>query len=198
MLLQMRAAISSKTCVPYHKVGCGFSLLIVPPNRTHVIVNIDNKGTAKLHKFVREIFLELEGRRNYSDILDLKLRPHYATIVGDGYATIRISVGLLKEDLTSEWHGVYGSATEVINIVEKTCSKYEKLANTEKRSGYKNFTCLVTGPRRHYVKGVFFLRFESNEAYAIPLTKEALEKRIITGIGQDITGLLIKVLNATC
>ncbi|CAI2737186.1 unnamed protein product, partial [Dicrocoelium dendriticum] len=51
-----------------------------------------------------------------------QMRQH-ETATGDGYATIRISVGLLGDNLTDVWRGVYGSANEVMNIVETTCSK---------------------------------------------------------------------------
>ncbi|CAI2737886.1 unnamed protein product [Dicrocoelium dendriticum] len=184
----LRASISSKIGVPYDTVGCGFSSILAPPNRTHVIVKIENKGSAGMLNFVMDLFSEWEKRRKDSKIAGFKLQSHFA---------IRISMGSFENDLTVEKSGIYGTATEVMHIAETTCSRYEKLENTEKIAGYKNFTCLVTGPHRGYLKGVFFMHFESDETDAITITKEALEKRIITGNGYDITSLLITVLNFT-
>ncbi|CAI2737040.1 unnamed protein product [Dicrocoelium dendriticum] len=187
--IKLRTSISSKTGVPYDTVGCCFTSLIAPPNRTHVTVKIENRGTATLRKFEWELFLELERRRTNSTTMDLELQPHYA---------IRIAMGFFGDNLLGEWRGVYGSATEVMDIAETTCSKFEKWANTEKRLGYKNFSCVVTGQRWRFMKGVFFLHYESNEADATSLTNDALENRIITGVGNEITALSIEVLTATC
>ncbi|CAI2737046.1 unnamed protein product [Dicrocoelium dendriticum] len=102
-----------------------------------------------------------------------------------------------KQEL--EDHSVVGQFEDVCIKRQPSVmgTQYEKLVNTEKIAGYKNFTCVVTGPRSSYVKGVFFMHFESDETDAITITKEALEKRSITGNGYDITALLIAVLNFT-
>ncbi|CAI2738583.1 unnamed protein product [Dicrocoelium dendriticum] len=105
-------------------------------------------------------------------------------------------MGFVGDDLTGEWRSAYGSATEVMHISVTTCSKYEKMANTEKISGYKNFTCVVTGPYREYLKGEFILQFESDEADVITLTKDDLQKRN-TGTGYDLTNIQLTFPSAT-
>ncbi|CAI2736865.1 unnamed protein product [Dicrocoelium dendriticum] len=77
----LRASISSKINVPYDTVGCGFSSLIAPPNRTHVIVRTENKGSAELHNFVMELFSEWEKRRNDTNIMGFKLQSHFGKLV---------------------------------------------------------------------------------------------------------------------
>ncbi|CAI2737911.1 unnamed protein product, partial [Dicrocoelium dendriticum] len=110
----LRASISSKIGVPYDTVGCGFSSLIAPPNRTHVIVRTENKGSAELHNFVMELFSEWDKRRNDSKIVGFELQSHFA---------IRISMGSFGKDLTVELSSIYGTATEVMHIAETTCSR---------------------------------------------------------------------------
>ncbi|CAH8529928.1 unnamed protein product [Dicrocoelium dendriticum] len=72
----LRVSISSKIGVPYDTVGCGFSSLIAPPNRTHVTVKIENKGSAELYTFVMELFSECEKQRNDSKIICSELQSH--------------------------------------------------------------------------------------------------------------------------
>ncbi|CAI2737494.1 unnamed protein product [Dicrocoelium dendriticum] len=104
-------------------------------------------------------------------------------------------MGFVGDDLTGSWLSVYGNATEVMHIAETTCSKYEKMSNTKKISGYQNFTCIVNGPHREYMKAEFILRFESDEADIIRLTKDDLEMGN-TGTGYDLTNIQIIVLTA--
>ncbi|CAI2737977.1 unnamed protein product [Dicrocoelium dendriticum] len=99
------------------------------------------------------------------------------------------------DDSTGDWLSEYGSATEVIHIAKTICSKYERMENTKKSSGYKNFTCVVTGPHRGALKGEFILQFETRERESISLTKEDLEKRN-TGTGYEITDLQLEHLFA--
>ncbi|CAI2737580.1 unnamed protein product [Dicrocoelium dendriticum] len=122
------------------------------------------------------------------NIMDLNLQQPFA---------IRIAVRFVGDDSTGEWHSVYGSATEVMHTAETTCSKYAKRVNTTKSSDDNQFNCTVTGPHRGHVKGEFLLYFALDEADTITAAKEALEKRNPTGIGYDITALLIKIINAT-
>ncbi|CAH8494589.1 unnamed protein product [Dicrocoelium dendriticum] len=105
-------------------------------------------------------------------------------------------MGFVGDDLTGEWLSEYGSATEVMGIAKTTCRKYDKMTNTQIISGKKNFTCVVTGPRRGDLIGEFNLQFETDEADTFSITKEDLEKRN-TGTGYDITDLQVKVRSAT-
>ncbi|CAI2737083.1 unnamed protein product [Dicrocoelium dendriticum] len=108
---------------------------------------------------------------------------------------IRIAMGFVGDDLTGNWLSVYDSATVVMHIAATTCSEYEKVANTAKISGYKNFTCVVNGPHREHVKVEFILRFESDEVDTFRLTKHDLVKQN-TGTGYELTNLHIVVLSA--
>ncbi|CAH8494375.1 unnamed protein product [Dicrocoelium dendriticum] len=76
------------------------------------------------------------------------------------------------------------------------CTKYDKMANTDKISRYKNFTCVVTGPLRGYLEAEFTLQFQSDEADKINLTKDDLENQT-TGTGYDLTNIQLKLQIAT-
>ncbi|CAI2738615.1 unnamed protein product [Dicrocoelium dendriticum] len=104
-------------------------------------------------------------------------------------------MGFVGDDLTGNWLSIYGSATEVMHIAATTCSKYYTMANTEKISGCKKFTCVVNGPHKEYMKAEFVLRFESDEAGTIRLTKDDLEKQN-AGTGYDLTNIQVNVLTA--
>ncbi|CAI2737353.1 unnamed protein product [Dicrocoelium dendriticum] len=109
-------------------------------------------------------------------------------VIGDWNANIRIVMGIVGDDLTGEWRSVYGSANEVLHIAETACLKYDEMANTVKLPGYKNFTCVVTGPDRGYLKADFMMQLESDEVDTNTLTKGDFEKRN-TGIGYELTNL---------
>ncbi|CAI2737316.1 unnamed protein product [Dicrocoelium dendriticum] len=79
--IKLRASVSSKTGVPFHTVGCGFSSLIDPSNRTHVIVQIENRGSAVLHNFVMELFSEWEKRRNDSTFMGFELQSNFGKLI---------------------------------------------------------------------------------------------------------------------
>ncbi|CAH8503595.1 unnamed protein product [Dicrocoelium dendriticum] len=125
-----------------------------------------------------------------------QLERQHMAVTKNCNTTIRIAMGFVGDYLTGEWRSAYGSATEVMHIAETTCSKYDKLVNTEKRSGIKNFTCVVSGPHLGHLEGEFVLQFESDEVDVITLTQEGLEKRNQEETGYDIADLQLKVLNA--
>ncbi|CAI2737576.1 unnamed protein product [Dicrocoelium dendriticum] len=185
--IKLKFSISSGTGVPFNTIACGFSYLTGQAESNHVIVTMENIGSADVNKFVRELLLKLKTRTN-SDKSD--------SILGRNYA-IRIGMEFVGDDLTGEWRGTYGSATEVMHIAETMCAKYERMEKAEETSGDKNFTCVVKGPHWAHLEGEFLLHFESDEADNITVTKKDLEKRNNTRVGYDITDLQIKLLCAT-
>ncbi|CAH8494584.1 unnamed protein product [Dicrocoelium dendriticum] len=84
--IKLRASVTSKTGVPYDTVGCIFCSLIAHPKQNHVIVNIENNGSAEMNNFVRDLYSVYEKRRYDTYIPGLNLRRHFEAVFGDWYA----------------------------------------------------------------------------------------------------------------